>query len=104
MTSDTTRTTNALVVPRTGGSDGLEVQQIEVPPPGPGQLRVAVEAAGINFADVYQREGIYPVKPPFVAGSEGAGTVESVGPGVTETRVGDRVAWAANLGSAAGFA
>ena len=91
----------ALVVPRTGGSDVLTVQEREVPAPGPGQVRVTVAAAGINFIDIYQREGVYPKPLPFVIGGEGAGTVEAVGNGV-DLLVGDRVAWAEGPGSAAG--
>jgi NADPH2:quinone reductase len=95
------RTVAALVVPRTGGSDVLAVQDREVPAPGPGQVRVTVAAAGINFIDIYQREGVYPKPLPFVVGGEGAGTVEAVGDGV-DLAVGDRVAWADGPGSAAG--
>jgi NADPH:quinone reductase len=94
-------TVPALVVPRTGGSDVLTVQDREVPAPGPGQVRVTVAAAGINFIDIYQREGVYPKPLPFVVGGEGAGTVEAVGDGVDLTE-GDRVAWAEGPGSAAG--
>jgi NADPH:quinone reductase len=94
-------TVPALVVPRTGGSDVLTVQDREVPAPGPGQVRVTVAAAGINFIDIYQREGVYPKPLPFVIGGEGAGTVEAVGDGV-DLLVGDRVAWAEGPGSAAG--
>jgi NADPH2:quinone reductase len=94
-------TVRALVVPRTGGSDVLTVQDREVPTPGPGQVRVTVAAAGINFIDIYQREGVYPKPLPFVVGGEGAGTVQAVGDGV-DLAVGDRVAWAEGPGSAAG--
>jgi NADPH2:quinone reductase len=94
-------TVPALVVPRNGGSDVLTVEDRDVPAPGRGQVRVTVAAAGINFIDIYQREGVYPVPTPFVVGGEGAGTVEAVGDGVDLT-VGDRVAWAEGPGSAAG--
>ena len=96
-------TTSALVVPETGGSSVLTVQEREVPAPGRGEIRVAVAAAGVNFRDVYERQGVYPVPTPFVVAAEGAGTVESVGPEVRDLSVGDRVAWAAAPGSAAGF-
>ena len=96
-----TLTVPALVVPRHGGSDVLTVQDRDVPVPGPGQVRVTVAAAGINFIDIYQREGVYPIPTPFVVGGEGAGTVEAVGDGV-DLAVGDRVAWADGPGSAAG--
>src|SRR5436190_7482508 len=91
----------ALVVPRTGGSDVYTVEDREVPAPGPGQVRVTVDAAGVNFIDVYQREGVYPMPIPFVLGGEGAGTVEAVGKGA-DLSVGDRVAWVQGPGSAAG--
>ena len=99
-----TQTTDALLVTRNGGSEVLEVQAREVAEPGPGQLLVQVAAAGVNFIDSYQREGVYPVPTPFVLGSEGAGTVLAVGDGVSATKVGDRVGWSQTLGSAAGLA
>jgi NADPH2:quinone reductase len=77
----------------------LKVEELPAPEPGPGQLRVAVGAAGVNYIDTYQRSGAYPVPTPFTLGMEGAGTVEAVGRGVTEFAVGDRVAWSASLGS-----
>jgi NADPH2:quinone reductase len=95
-------TVPALVVPRTGGSDVLTVTDREVPAPGPGEVRVTVAAAGINFIDIYQREGVYPMPLPFVVGGEGAGTVEAVGDGVDGVAVGDRVAWVEGRGSAGG--
>ena len=91
----------ALVVPRTGGSDVYTVEDREVPAPGPGQVRVTVAAAGVNFIDIYQREGVYPMTTPFVVGGEGAGTVEAVGQEV-DLSVGDRVAWAQGPGPAGG--
>ena len=94
-------TVPALVVPRTGGSDVLTVEDREVPAPGSRRVRVQVAAAGVNFIDIYQREGLYPMSTPFVVGGEGAGTVEAVGDGV-DLSVGDRVAWAQGPGSAAG--
>jgi len=97
-------TANALVVTRPGGSDVLEVQPIDIPQPGPGQLLVRVAAAGVNFIDVYKRQGVYPMPTPFVLCEEGAGTVEAVGPDVTTTNVGDRVAWRGDSGSAAELA
>lgn len=84
----------AMVVSRTGGPEVLELQERPDPTPGDGELLVDVAAAGVNFIDVYQREGRYPVPLPFVAGSEGAGTVRDVGAGVDGIRPGDRVAWA----------
>lgn len=99
MTS--TLTTPSLVVPRTGDSSVLTVEDRELAAPGPGDIRVEVAAVGVNFREVYLRQGIYPVTTPFVLGDEGAGTIESVGDGVT-LDVGTRVAWATGPGSAAG--
>ncbi|WP_456093880.1 quinone oxidoreductase family protein [Ornithinimicrobium ciconiae] len=84
----------AMVVTEQGGPEVLQVQERETPEPGDGQVRVDVAAAGVNFVDIYQRSGTYPMDTPFVAGSEGAGTVSAVGPGVTDVAVGDLVAWA----------
>lgn len=97
------RTGPALVVTRPGGRDVLAVEDRPTRSPGEGELVVKVAAAGVNFIDVYQREGVYPVPTPFVAGNEGAGTVVEVGPGVREFSVGDRVAWPQSLGSAAAY-
>ncbi|MFQ6171847.1 quinone oxidoreductase family protein [Oryzobacter sp. R7] len=99
----TDRSGPALVVTRHGGSDVLAVEDRTAPQPGPGEVLVRVAAAGVNFIDVYQREGTYPTEPPFVSGSEGAGTVVAVGPGVEAFGPGDRVAWPQHLGSAAAF-
>ncbi|HJQ01655.1 MAG TPA: quinone oxidoreductase [Jatrophihabitans sp.] len=101
--TDTQRSTPSLVVTANGGTEVLSVQDRPVADPGPGQLLVAVAAAGVNFVDVYQRQGIYPVPTPFVLCGEGAGTVLAVGSGVAEFAVGDRVAWAQSPGSAAGL-
>ena len=100
----TDRTGPALVVPRHGGRDVLVVEDRAVPEPGPGEALVEVAAAGVNFIDVYQREGVYPVPTPFVGGNEGAGTVLATGPGVEALAAGDRVAWPQCLGSAARYA
>src|SRR6476620_10126316 len=94
----------ALVVTRHGGIDVLAVEQRPAPEPGAGEVLVEVAAAGVNFIDVYQREGVYPTSPPFVGGNEGAGTVVSAGEGVGGFQPGDRVAWPQTLGSAARFA
>ena len=99
-----TDTARALVVPRTGDSSVLEVREVEVTPPGPGQVQVEVAAVGVNFIDVYQRQGVYPLETPFVSCSEGAGTVTAVGEDVTDVAVGDRVAWGEGLGAAATLA
>jgi NADPH:quinone reductase len=93
----------AVVVTQTGGPEVLAVEDRETPTPGPGQLLVRTGAIGVNFIDTYQRDGKYPIPTPFVLGLEGAGTVETVGPDVDEFAVGDRVAWAAALGSYAEY-
>jgi NADPH2:quinone reductase len=90
----------ALVVPRNGDSSVLEVQEAEVAPPGAGEVQVEVAAVGVNFIDVYQRQGVYPISTPFVSCSEGSGTVTVLGTGVDDVAVGDRVAWGAGLGAA----
>jgi NADPH2:quinone reductase len=89
----------AIVVRAQGGPEALQLEEVKLEPPGAGQVCVAVRAAGVNFIDVYFRTGLYPRPTPFVAGLEGAGVVEAVGPGVAEVAPGDRVAWASAPGS-----
>jgi NADPH:quinone reductase len=84
---------HAIRIHRTGGADVLAWEEVAVPAPGPGEARVRQRAVGVNFIDVYQRTGLYPVALPAVLGQEGAGVVEAVGPGVTDVAVGDRVAY-----------
>ncbi len=88
-------------VDRRGGPEVLNVAKREAPRPGPGQVVVDVTAAGVNYMDIYQREGVGGYRPdlPFVPGAEGAGTVAAVGEGVTHLAVGDPVAWAGPGGS-----
>ena len=93
----------ALVVTAHGGPEVLAVEERDAGSPGPGEVLVQVAAIGVNFIDVYQREGVYPVPTPFVSGNEGAGTVVAVGDGVEGFAPGDRVAWPQGLGSAATF-
>jgi NADPH:quinone reductase len=89
-----------IVVTRHGGPEVLRLEDAEAPTPGPGELVVAVAAAGVNFRDIYEREGQgYVTEPPFRLGQEGAGTVTAVGPGVESFAEGDRVAWATADGS-----
>ena len=85
----------AVVVTAHGGPEVLRVQERPHIDPGPGQLLVQVAASGVNFIDVYRRQGVYPTEPPFVLGSECAGSVVAVGPGVTDFAEGDVVATAA---------
>ena len=75
-----------------------------MPRPGPGQALLRIEAVGLNFVEIYQRTGLYRLPLPFTAGSEAAGTVEAVGPGVTTVRPGDRVASVNTLGAYAEYA
>ena len=98
---------HALIVTRHGGPEVLEVQPQERPSAGPGQVVVEVAATGVNFIDVYQRQGTYPIPTPFTLGFEGAGRVVEVGPGVENEAglaVGSNVAWAMQPGSAATYA
>jgi NADPH:quinone reductase len=90
----------AVRVHKAGGPEVLTFEEIEVPAPGPGQIRIKQKASGVNFIDTYFRQGMYPspVGMPFVAGNEGAGDVVAVGPGVTDIKVGDRVAYVTGLG------
>jgi NADPH:quinone reductase len=87
-----------------GGPEVLEPVEIDDLRPQEGELLVDVAASGVNFIDTYQRSGIYSVSLPFIPGSEGAGTVVAVGPGVTEFAEGDHVAWAMAPGSYADHA
>jgi NADPH:quinone reductase len=84
----------AVVVRETGGPEKMVTEDLPTPDPGPGELRVDVAAAGVNFIDVYYRTGAYPRPTPFIVGSEGAGVVSTVGSGVSGFKEGDRVAWA----------
>jgi NADPH:quinone reductase len=90
----------AVRVHKAGGPEVLTFEEIEIPPPGPGQIRIRQHACGINFIDTYFRMGMYPspIGMPFVAGNEGAGEVIAVGSGVTDLKVGDRVGYVAALG------
>lgn len=83
----------AIQAVRAGGPEVLEVVDVPVPRPGPGQILIRHEAIGLNFIDTYQRSGLYPMKLPAVLGLEGAGVVEAVGEGVTRFAVGDRAAY-----------
>ena len=91
----------AVRVHKHGGPEVLTYEEIDVPAPGPGQIRVKQHAIGINFIDTYFRMGMYPspVGMPFVAGNEGAGEVTAVGPDVTDVKIGDRVAYVVGLGA-----
>jgi NADPH2:quinone reductase len=77
----------------TGGPEVLRVEDVPVPEPGPGQARVKLAASGVNFTDIYTREGLYPAPLPLTLGQEGAGVVDAVGPDVTDIAVGTPVAF-----------
>jgi len=94
----------AVRVHRFGGPEVMVLEEIPRPAPGEGQALVRIEAAGVNFIDIYQRLGQYPVPLPMVPGNEGAGVVEEIGPGVREVSPGDRVAYTGSLGSYAQYA
>jgi len=94
----------AVYVEKFGGVENLINGDLPKPAPASGQALVKIAAAGVNFIDVYFRIGLYPAAPPVVLGNEGAGTVEAVGPDVTNLRPGDRVAYAMARGSYAEYA
>jgi NADPH2:quinone reductase len=95
----------AIRLHRTGPAEVLELEDIPLPKPGPGEALVRIHAAGLNFADIYMRNGSYPapISLPFTPGLEGAGVVEAIGKGVAEAsdggasnvRPGDRVSYLA---------
>ncbi|HEY2030421.1 MAG TPA: quinone oxidoreductase [Myxococcales bacterium] len=89
----------AIRVHSPGGPEVLKLEELPTPKPAQGEALVKVEAAGVNFIDIYQRAGAYKLPLPFTIGQEGAGVVEAVGPGVTDLKPGARVAWAGPLGS-----
>lgn len=94
----------AIQVKEPGGPEKMELVDVPTPKPGPHQALVRLAASGVNFIDVYFRTGLYKADHPVSLGSEGAGTVEAVGPDVTEVVVGDRVAYAMSRGSYAEYA
>src|SRR4029077_3165912 len=92
--------THAIRFHTTGGPEVLAWEEVSVGKPGPGQARIRQTAVGLNFVDIYNRSGLYPAQLPSGLGGEGAGVVEEVGPGVTDLKPGDRVAYgAAPLGA-----
>jgi NADPH2:quinone reductase len=94
----------AILVRQSGGPEVLETVDLPTPVPKSGEALVRLTAIGINFRDVYVRSGLYPIKLPYTPGSEGAGTVEALGPATEGLAVGDRVAWAgSNEGSFAQY-
>lgn len=83
-----------VVINEFGGSENLTIQDMPVGEPAEGQVRIAHKACGLNFIDVYQRTGLYPLTLPHALGMEAAGVIEAVGEGVTHLKVGDRAAYA----------
>src|SRR5580698_3363978 len=94
----------AIQIQQTGGPEVLTLADIPVPTLKAGEALVKVHASGINFIDVYYREGRYKTELPFIDGQEGAGIVEAVGEGVSEFKPGDAVVWCHVLGSYAEYA
>lgn len=94
----------AIQVKQPGGLEALELVELPIPHAKPHEAVVQVKAAGVNFIDIYQREGRYKVPLPFIPGQEGAGVVTAVGEEVNSVNVGDRVAWALAMGAYAEFA
>src|SRR5512136_1077718 len=89
----------AIRVHQFGGLDVLSLDQVPLPEPGPGEARVKLEAAGVNYIDIYHRMGQYKGALPLTLGQEGAGVVDAMGPNVTEVKLGDRVAYASQQGA-----
>src|SRR6185437_11451129 len=92
------RMPHAIRIHENGGPEVLKWEEVDVGEPGPGQVKIRQESAGLNFIDVYHRTGLYKQDLPFTPGVEGAGIVESVGDGVTSVKKGDSVAYAGPLG------
>src|SRR5271155_203265 len=99
MTANTKTKVQGIRVTEYGGPEVMKYADYELPEPGPGEARVKIHAAGLNFIDIYQRRGRYPVQLPWTPGLEAAGEVEAIGSGVTEVKVGDRVAYSSTPGS-----
>jgi NADPH:quinone reductase len=94
----------AIRVNEHGGPEVLSYEDVPDPEPGPGEARVRLAASGVNFIDVYQRTGLYPIETPFTLGQEGAGEVDAVGEGVEDLSVGGYVAFASVMGAYAEYA
>lgn len=93
----------AIRIHQVGGPEQLLLDEVPTPEPGPSQVRVKIEAVGVNFIDVYRRKGQYHLQTPFTLGSEAAGVVDAVGPDVTDVHVGQRVASASLTGTYAEY-
>src|SRR5262245_36891436 len=95
---------NAVRVHKPGGPEVLSMDDVPVPEPKAGEARVKIEAVGLNYIDIYQRSGLYPLQTPFTLGMEGAGVVDALGEGTSEVKKGDRVAYAMIPGAYAEYA
>jgi NADPH2:quinone reductase len=93
----------AIRVHQFGPADAMRYEDAPTPEPKAGEVRIKLAAAGLNFIDIYHRSGAYPMPTPLIPGQEGAGVVDAVGPGVHEQKVGDRVAYATQIGSYAEY-
>lgn len=94
----------AIRIHETGGPEVMRYEEVPLPEPGPGQVRVKVAATGLNYIETYHRSGLYPVQLPFTPGGEFAGTVDALGSGVAGLALGDRVATASGAGGYAEYA
>jgi NADPH:quinone reductase len=94
----------AVRIYKIGGPEVLSYEDVPLPEPGAGQVRVKIEAIGVNYADIYQRSGLYPSQLPTTLGQEATGVVDAVGPDVTDVRVGERVAYTSQPGAYAEYA
>src|SRR5512146_2479758 len=93
----------AVRVHQYGGLEALKYEDVSMPEPGEGEARVKIEAIGVNFIDIYHRIGRYQGSLPLTLGQEAAGTIDAVGPAVTDVKLGDRVAFASVQGTYANF-
>jgi NADPH2:quinone reductase len=94
----------AIQIAEYGGPEVLKIKELAIANPGPGQAQIRVKMAGVNFIDIYNRRGMYPVALPYIPGYEASGVVEAVGEGVTCVKPGDRVAYVHEPGSYAEYA
>ena len=90
---------HVIEVQQTGGPEMLQWNPVQIGAPGPGQIKLTQTAVGLNYIDVYQRTGLYPLPLPFIPGMEATGTIDSVGAGVENLKPGDRVAYAMVIGA-----
>ena len=94
----------AILIHQHGDPDVLTFEEGPLPEPGPGEARVRLHAAGVNYIDTYHRRGLYKVTLPLIPGMEGSGIVDAIGDGVSDVVAGDRVAYAMHLGAYAEYA